>query len=94
MICGLIILYSWAIHNGANWKDDGAKKCYHEAAKKKINGDNLPVFSSEVNGANPVLVFSLEVSGANPVFYLYFHLLTDLMGLILYFTCIFINSLT
>ena len=47
-----------AIHNGAHWQDDGAKKDTMWLGKS-MNGADLPVFL-------------LEVNGANPVFYLYF----------------------
>ena len=43
-----------AIHNGANWQDDGAKKQRQCGLEKSMDGADLPVFLSEVNGANPV----------------------------------------
>ena len=33
----------WAIHNGADLQDNGAKKGY-DGARKSMNGANLPVF--------------------------------------------------
>ena len=50
--------YSWAIHNGANWQDDGAKTRY-DGARKSMSGDDLPVFLLEVNGAYPVFYLYL-----------------------------------
>ena len=38
-----------ALHNGA----DGLKKKRYDEATKNMNGANLPVFFSHVNGANP-----------------------------------------
>ena len=48
---------TWAIHNGANWQDDGAKIKIRWGQEKSMNGAYLPVFLIEVTGA---------------IFYLYF----------------------
>ena len=34
----------WALHNGADWQDYGAKKKIRWGYKKNMNGANLPVF--------------------------------------------------
>ena len=47
-------LYHRAIHNGANWQDDGAKKDTMGLAKS-MNGAALPVYLLIVNGDNPIL---------------------------------------
>ena len=51
----LYLLPRWAIHNGANWQDDGAIK-ETMGIGKNMNGANLLVFLLEVNGANSVFL--------------------------------------
>ena len=43
-----------AIHKGANWQDDGAKKQITYCLEKSIDGADLPAFLLEGNGAYPV----------------------------------------
>ena len=47
------LLLGRALHNGADWQDYGAKKKIRLGYKKNMNGANLPVFFSQVSGANP-----------------------------------------
>ena len=64
------LLEIWAMHNGANWQDDGAKMDTMGLGKS-LNGANLHVFLLEINGANIILYFTFVFKQKRAIFLIF-----------------------